>query len=90
MFRISQLFGVFSVRALGFDADFTPSTERTMCSFMGLTLLFRGLVRLWWHLYLDLLMCVLILIMDISLNFFAVVRDLAVLDSKLVPGALCE
>ena len=39
-----------------------------MCGFMVLTLLFRGLVRLWWHLHLDLLMRVLILTMDISLN----------------------
>ena len=46
---ISQLFGVFSVRALGLDADLTPSTERTMCGFKGLTLLFRGLVKLWWQ-----------------------------------------
>ena len=30
--------------------------------------LFRSLVRLWWHLYLDLLMRVLILTMDISFN----------------------
>ena len=39
-----------------------------MCGFMGLTLLFRGLVRLWWHLYLDLLKCVLILTMYILLS----------------------
>ena len=68
MFHISQLFGMFSVRALGLDADLTPGTERTLCGFMGLTLLFRGLVRLWWHLHLDLLECVLILTMDILLN----------------------
>ena len=39
-----------------------------MCDFMGLTLLFRGLVRLWWHLELDVLKRVLILTMDILLN----------------------
>ena len=61
-----------------------------MCGFMGLTLLFRGLVRLWWHLYLDLLMCVLILTMDLSLNSLLSNRDLAVLDSKLVPNTLFE
>ena len=86
MFRLIQLFGVFSFRALGLDADLTPGTERTMCGFMGLTLLFRRLVTLWWHLYFDLLMCVLILTMDI----FAVVRDLAVLDLKLVHNTLCD
>ena len=68
MFRVSLLFGVLSVRALGLDADLTPCTERTMCDFMGLTLLFRGLVRLWWHLELDVLKRVLILTMDILLN----------------------
>ena len=51
--RILQLFGSFFVRALGLDADLTPCTEKTMCGFRGLTFLFRGLVRLWWHLDLD-------------------------------------
>ena len=47
---------VFSVRALGFDAGFTPGTEMTMRGFTGPTLLFRGLVS------------EVILTMDISLN----------------------
>ena len=63
-----QLFGVFSVRTLGLDADLTPNTERTVCGFVGLTLLFRGLVRLWWYLDLDLLRRVLIL-MHCMLSF---------------------
>ena len=63
MFRVPQLFGVLSVRALGLDADLTPSTERTMRG-----LLFRGLVRLCWLLDLDLLMRVLILAVDVLVN----------------------
>ena len=60
------MFRVSSVWAPGLDADLAPSTERTMCGFVGLTLLFRGLVRIWWH--LDLLKCVLNLTMDILMN----------------------
>ena len=66
--RFPAVWCVCSVRVLGFDADLTPGTERRMCGFMGLTLLVRGLVKLWWHLYLDLLRRVLFLTMDISLN----------------------
>ena len=87
MFRVPQLCSVLSVRVLGLDAVFTPGTERTMCGLMGLTFFFRGLLRLWWHLYLDLLMRVLIFTGHL-VEFFAVVRDLAVLDSKLVPNTL--
>ena len=65
MFRVFQLFGVFSVRTLGLDADLTPCTEKTMCGFMGLTFLFRGLARLWWHLDLNMLKRVLVLTMDV-------------------------
>ena len=68
MFRLLQLFGVLSVKALGLDADLTPSTERTVCGFVGLTLLFRGLVRLCWYLDLDLLKSVFILTMDVLMN----------------------
>ena len=68
MFQVPQLLGVFSVRTLGLDADLTPCTERTMCGFMGLTFLFLGLVRLWWHLDLNMLKRVLILTMDVLLN----------------------
>ena len=50
--QIHHLFGVFSIRTLALDADLTPCTKRTMCGFMGLKFLFRGLARLWK--YLDL------------------------------------
>ena len=76
----------FSVKALGFDADLTPRTERTMCGFMGLTFLFRGLVRLWRYLDLHTLKRVLILTMDILIPFS---HDPAVLGSGLVPNTLC-
>ena len=46
MFGVPQLFGVLSVKALGLDANLTPSTGGTECGFVGLTLLFRGLVTL--------------------------------------------
>ena len=68
MFRVPQPFRVFCVKALGLDADLTPNTERTMCGFVGMTLLFRGLIRLWWYLDLDLLIRVLIITMDVLLS----------------------
>ena len=39
-----------------------------MCGFVGLTLLFRGLAKLWWYLDLSLLKRVLILTMDVLMN----------------------
>ena len=68
MFSVPQRFRVFCVKAFGLDADLTPNTERTMCGFVGMTLLFRGLIRLWWYLDLDLLIRVLILTMDVLLS----------------------
>ena len=39
-----------------------------MCGFMALTFLFRGLVRLWWHLDLNMLKRVLILTMEVLVH----------------------
>ena len=79
---------MLSVRVLGLDADLTPSTERTVCGFMGLTLLFRRLIRFWWYLDLDLLKRVLILTMDVPDELFAFSHDRAVLGSRLSPNIL--
>ena len=83
MVRISQLFGVFSVRALGLDADLTPSTEKDNVWLHGtdapLSWARKALTA---PFYLDLLKRVLILTMDISLNSLLSFRDLAVLGSN--------
>ena len=80
MFWVHQLFGVFSFRALRYDAYLTPCTELTVCGVVGLTFLFPRLVRLWWHLDLDMLKRGLILTMDVLLDCSL---------SRLVPNILC-
>ena len=65
---VCQLFRESSVWALGLDANLAPRTKRTMCAFVGLTLLFRRLVIGWWYLDLHLLKCVLILTVDILVS----------------------
>ena len=89
MFWVPQLFGVFSVRTLGLDEDLTPCTERTMCSFMGLAFLFRGLVRLWRSIDLHMLKRVSILTMDVLCELIDFSRDPAVLGSRHFPNTLC-
>ena len=66
--RVHQLFRVSSVWALGLDANLATRTKRTMCGFVGLTVFFRGLVKFWWYLDLDLLKRVLILTVDILVS----------------------
>ena len=58
---------------LALNANLAPNTKKTMCGFVGLTLLFRKLVIGWWYLDLHLLKCVLILtvgfLVSCSLSF---------------------
>ena len=72
-----------SVRALGLDADLTPNTERTVCGFVGLTLLFRRLIRFGWYIDLDLLKRFFDSHHGRPDELFAFSLDLAVLGSRL-------
>ena len=60
-----------------------------MCGFMGLTFLFRGLVRLWRHLDLNMLKRVFDSDHGRRDELVAFSHDPAVLGSRLVPNTMC-